>query len=310
MEFQTVLIQTDAELAHHLGALLPPPYVALDLETANWWKPQEEQIALLQLASRLPSGKIEVLLLDTLAMPSLQPLQAPLEDPSVPVAIHNASFDARKLHRAFGIRTRSIHDTMRAARRAGAKRYSLAALVREHFGVELDKTEQQSDWSRRPFTPDQLNYAAKDAVYTLLLYEQQRARGWTGAYELPEQGELPGLDEPAQPPASFVKGQVLSALPTGIALLGLAALGLVVKKPHYYSPTGLIVAIGKERSGLAGWIINTILGEDAEIEAQEAQQAITGLLTQGLLRLDEYARCEASQAGSELWQASKPTPIP
>lgn len=312
MDFQTVLPQTQAELEHHLSALPPLPYLALDLETAYWWKAQQEQIALLQLAYRVSTGQLEVLLLDVQALPSLQPLQAPLEDPNVTVAIHNASFDAIKLYRFCGIQTRPIHDTMRAARRAGARKYSLAAQVQEHFGVSLDKAEQQSDWSRRPFTASQLTYAAKDAVYTLLLYERQREQGLSGAYELRSQDELPLLTEPPQlteeVPAIAVA--TLSPLPPGMDLIGLAALGVIVKKPNYYSPTGLVVALGKERSGLAGWIVSTLLGEQAEIEEREAQHAITRLMAQGWLGLDEYGRCDASPAGIDFWRITKPAQLP
>lgn len=310
MEFRIVSLQTLPELTHHLSALTPLSYLALDLETAYWWKPHEEYIALLQLAYRLDTGEIEVLLLDIKALQSIDSLRSLLEDPNVTIAIHNASFDAIKLLRAFGIRTRAIYDTQRAARRAGAKRYSLAALVQEEFGVALDKAEQQSDWSQRPFTTSQLAYAAKDAVYTLLLYERQRERGFFGAYELPGQNDLPWVN-PVSPPeeaALFVEAPI--TLPNCIDSLGLAALGLVVKKPNYYSPTSLVVAIGNERSGLAGWIVNTLLGATAEVEDQDARHSIAALLKLDLIRLDSYGRCEASTEGANLWLGSKPTSIP
>ncbi len=311
MEFQPIRVRTQAELEQQLGALPLLSYLALDLETAYWWRPQEEYIALLQLAYRDVAGNIVVLLLEVQGLSDPQPLQELLEDPKLTVVIHNASYDAVKLQRAYGIRTRAIHDTMRAARRAGAKHYSLAALVQDYFGIALDKTEQQSDWSRQPFTPNQLSYAAKDAVYTLLIYEQQRKQGLSGSYELPGQDELPWLTEPLQPdaPTCAEVTQPLSLI-NEVAPLGLAALGLVVKKPNYYSPASLVVAIGKERSGLAGWIVNTLVGEQVEIEEREAQQIIAKFLTRGWLTLDSYARCEASPAGHDLWHLAKPTAIP
>ncbi|MBS1812355.1 MAG: hypothetical protein JST84_29590 [Acidobacteria bacterium] len=305
-EFYPVYLQTQAELEHHFSALPLLSYLALDIETANWWKPQEEQIAMLQLAYRDLQGNIQVLLLDAQGMQSWQPVQLLLEDATVPIAIHNASFDAIKLRQHFRIHAYPIHDTMRAARRAGARRYSLAALVQQHFGVELDKAEQQSDWSRRPFTASQLRYAAKDAGYTLLLYEQQRELGLSGSYTLPAQTEMPLLAAPpqiAEAPAAV--DTVDLSLPEGISLIGLAALGLVAKKPHYYSPSALVVAIGNERSGLAGWIVRAFLGEDADIEEADAQLSIANLMAQGVMTLDSFRRCEITPAGDELWQRCK-----
>ncbi|MFN7929109.1 MAG: hypothetical protein U0Y68_14420 [Blastocatellia bacterium] len=305
-EFSSFLLAAPTAFEQHFAQLPPLSYVALDVETANWWKPQEEQIALLQLAYRRPADEIEVALLDVAALPSLAPVQALLEAPNIPVAIHNASFDALKLAQHCGIRTRAIHDTMRAARRAGAKRYSLAAQVKEHFGTELDKGEQQSDWGRRPFTASQLRYAANDAAYTLLLYERQRELGLSGVYELPLRDDLPLLAE-AEVAVPINAPPIIA---TEENLLGLAALGLVVKKPHYYSPTSLLVAIGQERSGLADWIVRGLLGDAAEVEDGEAQLAITNFLLRGLLVLDAYRRCAASPAGAALWQATKPSHLP
>ena len=55
-----------------------------------------------------------------------------------------------------------------------------------HLGVQLDKSEQRGDWSRRPLGEEQLRYAALDATCTLLLYEHQVKRGLRGDYQLRE----------------------------------------------------------------------------------------------------------------------------
>eukprot|EP00948_MAST-09A_sp_MAST-9A-sp1_P000236 g236.t1 len=49
---------------------------------------------------------------------------------------------------------------------------SLAHLVRKLLYKSLDKTEQCSDWKRRPLTPKQFHYAALDAEVLLLLYKK------------------------------------------------------------------------------------------------------------------------------------------
>jgi ribonuclease D len=48
----------------------------------------------------------------------------------------------------------------------------LASLAERHFGVNLPKDEQRSDWSRRPLTEKQLSYAASDVLYLISLAEK------------------------------------------------------------------------------------------------------------------------------------------
>ena len=51
---------------------------------------------------------------------------------------------------------------MLAAQFFNRSRTGLAPLLEEHFGVTLDKASQRANWSRRPFTPRLLDYAALD----------------------------------------------------------------------------------------------------------------------------------------------------
>src|SRR6266487_2173228 len=73
---------------------------------------------------------------------------------------------------------RRMSDTMLAGQLLGAgldgQRYRLADLAQRYLGVELDKTEQVSDWSGE-LTADQLDYAARDAAVLLPLRDQLRA---------------------------------------------------------------------------------------------------------------------------------------
>src|SRR5262249_22855066 len=157
--------------------------IALDIETINWWDRELERVSLIQLAFR-ENGEMRVIVIDALTGFDPEPLRRPLELSSQIKVIHNASFDAVKMSRHFRIATSPIHDTMLAARRSGDRRCSLQAQVEAHLGFQLDKTEQRGDWSRRPLSAEQINYAALDAVCTLLLYEKQIARGLRGDYEL------------------------------------------------------------------------------------------------------------------------------
>ncbi len=65
-----------------------------------------------------------------------------------------------------------LFDTMISAQLLGYSSVGLAGLAKRHFDVDLPKDEQRSDWSRRPLTPNQLNYAAADVLYLIRLREK------------------------------------------------------------------------------------------------------------------------------------------
>lgn len=46
------------------------------------------------------------------------------------------------------------------------------------LGLDLDKSEQKSNWNLRPLTSSQVLYAAKDAYVLILLESSLRRQGW------------------------------------------------------------------------------------------------------------------------------------
>lgn len=292
--------------------------IALDIETINWWDRDAERVALVQLAFRehddtqLP---IRVAVIDPLVGVDLNALRLLLELSMKPKVIHNASFDAVKLVKHFSINTSPIYDTMLAARRSGEKKCSLKAQVETHLGIQMDKTEQRSDWSHRPLSDEQLSYAALDASCTLLLYEKQIARGLRGDYELPvrseplreRQSSLPLSDGRLRISSGKQSATGKSALQTsaGLSPSALALLGIVSELNGRYSPEQLAVSVGSERVGYAGWIVDKILSGD-DIDENTAKQEITALRELGFIQISLSRRLEATADGSKLWQQIKP----
>ena len=83
-----------------------------------------------------------------------------------PLVLHGADYDLRMLRISFGFRPkREVFDTMLAAQILGYEQFSLVALVQRFVGVILYKRGQKSDWSRRPLSKDQLQYAIGDTRY-------------------------------------------------------------------------------------------------------------------------------------------------
>jgi hypothetical protein len=281
--------------------------IALDIETINWWDRQAERVSLVQLAFR--EGNVtRVVIIDALAGFGLEALRQPLELSVKMKVIHNASYDAVRLARHFRIKTSPIYDTMLAARRSGERRCSLQAQVEAHLGFHLDKSEQRGDWSRRPLSQEQLTYASLDAACTLLLYEKQTERGLRGDYELREkreqhQASLPlGTDELRIAVSPSPEEKIN---PNDLNNPGFAMLGIITELKGRYSPEQLAVSVGAERVGLAGWIIDRILGSDADIDEDNAKLEIAALCELGLIQISLSRRLEPTSAGEKLWQQKK-----
>jgi 3'-5' exonuclease len=284
--------------------------IALDIETVNWWDREAERIALIQFAFR-EGGELRAVVLDAMAELNLEALRPPLELSLRTKAIHNASFDAGKLARHLRIATSPIHDTMLAARRSGDKSCSLKAQTELHLGLALDKAEQRGDWSRRPLSLEQLRYAALDAVCTLLLYEQQLARGLRGDFELRVRGEtrqtsLPLADVPRSAPAPQGVIGPAPVLPAELTTTALALLGIIVELSGRYSPEQLAVSVGGERIGLAGWIVDRMLGAGADLDERDAREEIAALSRAGFICLSASRRLEATVSGLALWRQCRP----
>lgn len=296
------------------------PAVAVDIETINWWNREAEKIALLQLAFR-DEDRPRVAIVDPLAVADIAPLRVMLAESSTPKAIHNASYDATRLLRHYRIHTAPIHDTMLAARRSGERRCSLKAQVEAHLGVQLDKTEQRSDWGRRPLAREQLRYAALDAACTLLLYEQQLARGLRGEYLLRAPAEQ---RQAALPLAELAARRVIEPQPESVSsptesiekstgesstedlnVTALALLGIVCELSGRYSPEQLAASVGSERVGLAGWIVDRAIGSEADIDEGTARGEIARLCEEGWVRINATRRLEAVDRGARLWRRRK-----
>ena len=117
---------------------------------------------------------------DPLALAGLAPLAAVLTAPTVVKVMHASRQDLEVLLPVAGL-TRPVFDTQIAAASPGLPaQIGYAELVRRLLGHELAKSHTRTDWSRRPLSPEQIDYALDDVRYLLplaeLLQEQMLAR--------------------------------------------------------------------------------------------------------------------------------------
>jgi len=91
---------------------------------------------------------------------------AVLADPSVLKIVHAASQDLEIFYRMCGRAAGPVFDTQIAATVAGfPSQVGYARLMKDLFDVDIDKSDTFTDWSRRPLTPAQVEYALNDVRF-------------------------------------------------------------------------------------------------------------------------------------------------
>ena len=141
--------------------------VALDTE-ADSLHSYREKLCLIQIS--VPSAVIQSVcdfIVDPLSNLDLEPLRYALEPREI--ILHAADYDLRMLRRGLNFTASRIFDTVVAARLLGIREFSLGALVKRFFGVELHKHSQKANWALRPLPARMLQYAVDDVHYLLPL---------------------------------------------------------------------------------------------------------------------------------------------
>ena len=159
-----IYINSDKTLAPLLSSITPDKIIAFDTE-ADSLHHYYQKICLIQI-----SIGNDNYIIDPLANINLKPLFSKLNH--CMLIIHGADYDLRMLKSTFGYHHKSaVFDTMLAAKMLGKPKLGFQALTEQYFNVDLPKSTQRSDWSKRPLSDKQLEYAANDTKYLLPLFE-------------------------------------------------------------------------------------------------------------------------------------------
>lgn len=103
----------------------------------------------------------------------LRPLYELMTDTSVMKVFHSASQDLQIMFNVIGEIVNPVFDTQIAAMVCGyGDQPAYATLVQRIVGESLDKKSQMTDWSRRPLTDDQIEYAIGDVTYLIHVYNK------------------------------------------------------------------------------------------------------------------------------------------
>jgi ribonuclease D len=157
-------------LAELCAALRDSPWLALDTEffRESTYYPK---LCLIQVGTAQCLACV-----DPLALQDLTPLLDVLYDPSITKVLHAAHQDLELFFLRRGSLPEPVFDTQIAATLLGfGDQISYAALVKAVLGLELDKSQTRTDWSRRPLSSSQVQYALDDVRYLRQIYLSQHA---------------------------------------------------------------------------------------------------------------------------------------
>jgi ribonuclease D len=153
-------IDRDAELPALARALEPQAWIGVDTEFLRE-RTFFPKLCLLQLAA---GGQIWCV--DTLRISSLDPLMDALTAASARKIIHAARQDLEAVYLSTKRIISPVFDTQIAAGCIGLKpQIGYAELVKTLLDVTVPKGQTRTDWSKRPLTSAQLEYAADDVLY-------------------------------------------------------------------------------------------------------------------------------------------------
>jgi ribonuclease D len=170
-ELPVRLVAGQADLDAACAAIARHETLPLDTEFART-DTYRSRLCLIQAGT--PEG---LFCIDTLADLDLAGLWQAIAAPGRMKILHAAKQDMEVFLQRFGAPPGPMFDTQIAAALLGhAPQAGYATLVEAELGVRLDKTQTRTDWSRRPLTAAQIEYAANDVAYLPELAGRLRGR--------------------------------------------------------------------------------------------------------------------------------------
>ncbi|MDB0032276.1 ribonuclease H-like domain-containing protein [Alphaproteobacteria bacterium] len=140
--------------------------ITIDTETLGL-NVKRDRLCLIQLRNE-SNKKVYLIQFDqNISSTNSKNIKSLMEDKSLTKIFHYARFDMAVLKENLNINVKNIFCTKIASKltRTYSSRHGLKDLVKEILSIELDKTEQTSDWSQKKLTKQQIQYAMNDVLY-------------------------------------------------------------------------------------------------------------------------------------------------
>jgi len=166
------IVETNEALAAFLAELSSAPYLALDTEFLRD-QTYYPKLCLIQVAAPGVEGIIDPL------DPGLDlaPFYELIKRPDIIKVLHAARQDIEIFYLQGGVLPDPLFDTQVAAMVCGfGDAASYETLARKLAHVEIDKSARFTDWSHRPLSKRQLEYALADVTHLRVIYEKLAAQ--------------------------------------------------------------------------------------------------------------------------------------
>ena len=210
----TIRSASDPSFLQLLGEAGGSRAIVIDTESDSLYH-FHQKICLIQVATEAGSSY----LLDPLEGFPVEALRGLLENPGLTKVFHGADYDIALLKAKASIGIRNVYDTMIAAKFLGRTEVGLQATLRDELGLTISKGNQKDDWSARPLSPEQENYALTDVNHLLEVVakqtaelEEKRRLHWVQE-ECEALESLSGLPEKVDPREVFRDVKGVAALP-------------------------------------------------------------------------------------------------
>jgi ribonuclease D len=187
------IVETTDDLKAFMSELAGAPYLALDTEFLRD-QTYYPKLCLIQVAATGIEGIIDPLAPGI----DLTPFYDLIKRPDIVKVLHAARQDIEIFYLQGGVLPDPLFDSQIAAMVCGfGDAASYETLARKIAHVEIDKSARFTDWSHRPLSKRQLEYALADVTHLRVIYEKLTAQlERTGRTKWVEE-EIAALRDPA-----------------------------------------------------------------------------------------------------------------
>lgn len=162
------LVDSEKDKEFLIDSIIEEKILGIDTEF-DWRNTYFPKLSLLQI-----STKSKILLIDCIKVKNLNYLKNLLEDKNKLIIFHSSRSDTTVLNTNLDIQIENSFDIQVAEKNISKGEIeNYASLVKKYFFINLKKTETNSNWLKRPFSDDQLSYAADDVNYLIEIYLKQ-----------------------------------------------------------------------------------------------------------------------------------------
>jgi ribonuclease D len=159
-------IDTADDLHELCQEMKKAPWLAIDTEFLRE-KTYYPKFCLLQIATLDWVACIDPIALEG----KMDELFSIINDPAIIKILHSCRQDVEIFYQLSGKLPRPLFDTQLVAPLLGYQENpGYAMLVSGFLNINLSKTHTRTDWSQRPLSPEQIQYAADDVIYLAKIY--------------------------------------------------------------------------------------------------------------------------------------------